>query len=92
MADARRATEAFRHICAGTSSRFTLPPLEFTGTPIGVDVRRVVELGITPQITTGILHSSSGVGQIGAGVATAPVKCFTAALTALATRLSPHAA
>jgi len=46
----------------------------------------VVELGITPQITTGILHSSSGAGQIGAGVATAPLECFTAALTALATR------
>jgi hypothetical protein len=87
MADAKRTTEAFRQICAGTSSRFTLPPLDFTGTPIGVDVRRVVELGITPQITTGILHSSSGVGQIGAGVATAPLECFTEALTALATRL-----
>ncbi|MBV8996587.1 MAG: DUF1116 domain-containing protein [Pseudonocardiales bacterium] len=84
MADARRTTEAFRQICSGTSSRFTLPPVDFTGTPIGVDVRRVVELGITPQITTGILHSSSGVGQIGAGVATAPMECFTEALTALA--------
>jgi hypothetical protein len=87
MADARRATEAFRQICAGTSSRFTLPPLDFTGTPVGVDVRRVVELGITPQITTGILHASSGAGQIGAGVATAPQQCFTAALAALAARL-----
>ncbi len=88
MADARRATEAFRRICAGTSSRFTLPPLDFTGTPVGVDVRRVVELGITPQITTGILHSFSGAGQIGAGVATAPLACFTEALTALGARLS----
>ncbi|MGH3768247.1 MAG: DUF1116 domain-containing protein [Pseudonocardiaceae bacterium] len=87
MADARRATEAFEQICAGTSSRFTLPPLDFSGTPVGVDVRRVVELGITPQITTGILHSSSGTGQIGAGVATAPVACFTEALAALAARL-----
>ncbi len=87
MADARRATEAFEQICAGTSSRFTLPPLDFSGTPVGVDVRRVVELGITPQITTGILHSSSGAGQIGAGVATAPLPCFTEALAALAARL-----
>jgi hypothetical protein len=44
-------------------------------------------LGITPQITTGILHASSGAGQIGAGVATAPLQCFTAALAALAARL-----
>lgn len=87
MADARRTTEGFRRICAGTSSRFKLPLLDFTGTPVGVDVRRVVELGITPQITTGILHSSSGAGQIGAGVATAPLECFTAGLTALAARL-----
>ena len=87
MADAKRATEAFRQICVGTSSRFILPPLEFTGTPIGVDVRRVVELGITPQVTTGILHCSGG--QIGAGAATAPLACFIAALTALADRLGP---
>ncbi|HWR48577.1 MAG TPA: DUF1116 domain-containing protein [Pseudonocardiaceae bacterium] len=89
MADARRATEVFRQICTGTSSRFALPPLDFSGTPVGVDVRRVVELGITPQITTGILHSSSGVGQIGAGVATAPLECFTEALAALGARLNP---
>lgn len=88
MADARRATEAFRQICAGTSSRFTLPPLDFSGTPVGVDVRRVVELGVTPQVTTGILHSSSGVGQIGAGVATAPLECFTEALASLGARLA----
>ncbi len=88
MADARRATETFRQICAGTSSRFTLPPLDFSGTPVGVDVRRVVELGVTPQITTGILHSSSGAGQIGAGVATAPLECFTEALAALGARLA----
>ncbi|HET9118072.1 MAG TPA: DUF1116 domain-containing protein [Pseudonocardiaceae bacterium] len=87
MADARRTTEAYRQICVGTSSRFILPPLEFTGTPIGIDVRRVVELGITPQITTGILHASSGVGQVGVGAATAPLACFTEALTALAARV-----
>ena len=35
--------------------------------------------GHDPKVTTGILHASSGVGQIGAGVATAPVECFRAA-------------
>jgi hypothetical protein len=87
MADARRVTEAFRHICAGTSSRFRLPLLDFTGTPVGVDVRRVVQLGITPQITTGILHAFSGAGQVGAGVATAPLQCFTEALATLAAEI-----
>jgi hypothetical protein len=89
MASARRATEEFRQICVGTSSRFTLPPLDFSGTPVGVDVRRVVELGITPRVNTGVLHASSGVGQIGAGVATTPLGCFTEALAALDARLAP---
>jgi hypothetical protein len=87
MADAAAATAGFRTICAGTSSRFTLPPLEFAGTPLGVDVRRVVETGVTPKITTGILHASAGTGQVGAGVATAPMECFTEALLDLAARL-----
>ncbi len=84
MADAAAATESFRTICAGTSSRFTLPPLEFAGTPLGVDARLVVETGVTPRITTGILHRDAGTGQVGAGVATAPLECFHAALIDLA--------
>lgn len=86
MSDAAAATEGFRLICAGTSSRLTLPALGFAGTPLGVDLRRVVELSIPPKVTTGILHASDGSGQIGAGVATAPLPCFTAALLDLAQR------
>ena len=84
MADAARATEEMREICLGTSSRFKLPPLDFTGSPLGVDVRLVVETGIRPKVTTGILHVSSGAGQIGAGVATAPVEGFRDVLLRLA--------
>lgn len=87
MADAAEATEAFREICVAASSRFTLPILGFRGTPLGVDVRRVVESGITPKINTGILHASAGTGQVGAGVATAPLACFTEALVELGRRL-----
>ncbi|MGQ0576991.1 MAG: oxamate carbamoyltransferase subunit AllG family protein [Pseudonocardia sp.] len=90
MADAAAATEGFRAICAGTSSRFTLPAMGFTGTPLGVDARLVVELGITPKVTTGILHASDGSGQVGAGVATAPLECFVAAVRDLASRVSVH--
>ncbi len=84
MADAAEATEAFRRICIGASSRFTLPILGFTGTPVGVDVRMVVESGVTPKVNTGILAASTGAGQVGAGVATAPLGCFVEALLALA--------
>jgi len=76
MADAERATNEMRRICSGTSTRLKLPIQEFTGTPVGVDLRKVVETHLTPKVTTGILHASSGEGQIGAGVATAPVDVF----------------
>jgi hypothetical protein len=84
MADAAAATDAFRRICAGTSSRFTLPAAGFTGTPIGVDLRKVVATGVTPKVNTGILAAATGEGQVGAGVATAPLACFVEALLALA--------
>ncbi len=84
MSDAVAVTEEMAVICAGNSSRFKLPTWNYRGTPLGVDARHVVDLGISPKITTGILHASSGVGQIGAGVATAPMACFRAAVLALA--------
>ncbi len=76
MADAARATDEMRQICAGSSSRFKLPIQEYRGTPLGVDVRKVVRTRLRPKVTTGILHASSGHGQIGAGVATAPLGVF----------------
>jgi Protein of unknown function (DUF1116) len=87
MADAAAATDGFAMITAGTSSRFRLPAMGLRGTPLGVDVRKVVELGVTPKVTTGILHVDAGIGQIGAGVAAAPIGCFRAALLDLAASL-----
>ena len=74
--------------CAGRSSRFKIPVLDNAGTPLGVDVRKVVELGSTPAVTTGILHRSDGTGQVGAGVAEAPLGCFADALADLDRRLA----
>ncbi len=83
MADARSTTEELDLVCAGRSSRFRMPTLDLRGTPLGVDARRVAELGITPKITTGVLHASAGIGQVGAGVAEAPLACFVDAVMAL---------
>ena len=88
MADAVKLTRDMDQICVGRSSRFKLALLDFRGTPIAVDVRRVVETGITPRINTGILHRFDGSGQVGAGVAVAPIECFHAALMALDRKLS----
>jgi hypothetical protein len=71
-------------IVVASNPKWTIPALEFAGTPAGVDVRRVVETGIAPAINTGIAHRQAGVGQVGAGVARAPLACFEQALLALA--------
>jgi hypothetical protein len=86
-ADAIARTRSMGEICVGRSQRFLVRSPELAGTPVGIDARLVVELGITPQITTGVLHARDGVGQIGAGVATQPVEPFRAALAGLADRL-----
>jgi len=83
MAAAAAATETMDRICAGRSSRFKLPFLDLRGSPLGVDVRRVAESGVTPAINTGILHRSAGTGQVGAGVAHAPLEAFEEALLQL---------
>ncbi len=48
----------------------------------------VLELGSAPAVTTGILHRFAGTGQVGAGVAEAPLACFTEALADLGRRLA----
>ncbi len=63
---------------------FTIPALGFRGTPTGVDIRKVVELGILPQINTGIAHKEPGVGQVGAGLVLPPANMFEDALIAYA--------
>ena len=64
-----------------------IPSWNFQGCCLGLDVRRVVETGITPLINTGIAHKQAGVGQIGAGTVRAPLACFEKALEALAKKL-----
>ena len=88
-AAAAELTAELDRVCSARSSRFTLAMAGGQGTPLGVDVRRVVEHGITPKVTTGILHNADGSGQIGAGVAEAPLGCFRSALLDLADRLRP---
>jgi len=63
---------------------FTIPQLDFRGTPTGIDLRKVIETGITPRVNTGIAHKEAGVGQIGAGLVRPPMAIFEQALVAFA--------
>lgn len=82
--DAIDNTIAMTHITVGRNNAFTLPALNFAGSPAGIDIRKVVDTGIQPIINTGIAHREAGIGQIGAGITRAPLDCFTQAVSALA--------
>ncbi|MGZ9224218.1 MAG: DUF1116 domain-containing protein [Anaerolineales bacterium] len=82
--DAINATLEMYEITFAESKYFTMPSLDFRGTPTGIDIRKVVELGITPRINTGIAHKNAGVGQVGAGLVRPPLKIFEDALVAYA--------
>ena len=82
--DAINATLEMYEITFAESKFFTMPSLDFRGTPTGIDLRKVVELGITPRINTGIAHKNAGVGQVGAGLVRPPMAIFEQALLAFA--------
>jgi hypothetical protein len=82
--DALNATMEMYEITAGEHSHFTIPQLDFRGTPTGIDIRKVVELGVPPRVNTGIAHKEAGVGQVGAGLVRPPMKIFENALVAYA--------
>ncbi|MFQ5921488.1 MAG: DUF1116 domain-containing protein [Anaerolineales bacterium] len=84
--DALNATLEMYEITVAEHEHFTIPPLDFRGTPTGIDIRKVVELGITPRINTGIAHKEPGVGQVGAGLVRPPQEIFEQALIAYADR------
>ncbi len=86
LAEAIERTRYMGDMCLAQSERLRIPTLDGEGTPLGVDARACVDLGITPLINTGILHRVDG-GQIGAGIARTPIEPIRAALDALVNHL-----
>ncbi|MCB0253197.1 MAG: DUF1116 domain-containing protein [Anaerolineae bacterium] len=82
--DAVNTTLEMYEITVAEHPHFKMPALDFRGTPVGVDIRKVIELGILPRINTGIAHREAGIGQVGAGLALPPVEAFEKALMAYA--------
>ena len=73
----------------GENPAYGIPILEFRGTPTGIDVTAVTRSGVLPQINTGMAGRVAGTGQVGAGLVTPPMACFTQALDALAASVDP---
>jgi len=84
VADANHYSQLMYNITTTKNPALSLPNLEFDGAPTGIDVRKVVDTGIRPVVTTGIAHKEAGVGQIGAGIVRVPMGCYVSALEAMA--------
>jgi hypothetical protein len=83
-ADALNYTMQMYEITAAENRMFQIPSLNFRGSPTGIDVIKVVDKNILPFIDTGVAHRKPGVGQIGAGVLSAPAVPFKKAYEGLA--------
>ena len=82
--DAINTTLDMYEITFAEHKYFTIPYLDFRGTPTGIDIRKVVEKNILPRVNTGVAHKEPGVGQVGAGVVSPPANIFEDALVAFA--------
>lgn len=76
---ALNTTREMDEITVGNNPHFSIATLNGLGTPTGIDIRLVIDKGITPTIDTGIAHKE-GLGQIGVGNAKAPIEAFEKAL------------
>lgn len=74
--DSLRYTRRMYEITAGENPAFQIPALNFRGSPTGIDVIKVIRKNVLPFIDTGVAHKDPGVGQIGAGILSAPVEPF----------------
>jgi hypothetical protein len=83
VSDAVRYSREMYEITVTKNPALSLPALDFAGAPCGIDVRKVVDTGMRPVVTTGIAHKEAGVGQIGAGIVRIPMACYVAACEAL---------
>jgi len=90
--DALATTRRMHEITLGENPRWTVPVLDFQGTPTGIDVTLVCRTGILPQINTGMAGRVAGVGQVGAGLVSPPAEIFPKALSVLAARTRSRAA
>jgi hypothetical protein len=82
--EAMAFSREMREITTATSSSYKMPIMGFEGAPLGIDIRKVVQTGITPIIDTAIAHKDPGHSVIGAGLVRAPAEPFKKALMSFA--------
>ncbi|MDR1603389.1 MAG: DUF1116 domain-containing protein [Gracilibacteraceae bacterium] len=73
-------SEELSNITVGRNANYPIPLLDFQGPPMGIDIVKVAETGITPICHGGIISKTGG--QIGAGAARYPIEHYLAATAA----------
>ncbi|MDD5728581.1 MAG: DUF1116 domain-containing protein [Victivallales bacterium] len=80
-------TREMQQICISSNHNYPIPNLDFDFLPAGIDVCKVMELGIAPEVHGGMFNHEGGL--IGAGSARVPMECFEKALQAFAEANKP---
>jgi hypothetical protein len=78
--DAINQSEEMKQISFTTNTNYPIPLLNFSGPPLGIDARKVLETGITPICHGGIISKKGG--QIGAGAGRFPIANYIEAMAA----------
>lgn len=71
-------TKEMGKICIAGNTNFPIPNMDFEFLPVGIDIRKVLELGLPPEIHGGIFNYEGGL--IGAGSTRVPMECFEKAM------------
>lgn len=76
--EAIKLTREMGKICIAKNPNFPIPSMDFEFLPVGIDMYKVIETGITPEIHGGMFNYEGGL--IGAGSARVPMECFEKAM------------
>ena len=82
LKEAIALTREMEQICIAKNHNFPVPNLDFDFLPVGIDIRKVLKTGISPEIHGGMFNHEGG--MIGAGSARVPMQCFEKAMKAFA--------
>lgn len=80
LQDGIEQTLEMREITVSENANYLIPALNYSGSPTGIDIRKVIDMGIEPIIHGGMISTTGK--RLGAGVARVPLKCFENAVLA----------
>ncbi|MBE6414503.1 MAG: DUF1116 domain-containing protein [Verrucomicrobiaceae bacterium] len=84
LKDAIALSREMQEISISSNHNYPIPNLDFDFLPSGIDIRKAIKTGISPEIHGGMFNHEGGL--IGAGSARIPMQCFEKALKAFAAK------